>query len=90
MIEKSTGKKLQTLHTDNGGEYTLHKFQAYLKNEGVKHELTIPRMPQRNEVAERLNCTLMESVRSMVNYLKGFGQRSWLQLCTSETEAQVR
>ena len=66
MVEKSTGKKLQTLRTDNGGEYTSHKFEAYLKSEGVKHELTIPRTPEQNGVAERLNRTLMESVRSML------------------------
>ena len=78
MVEKSTGKKLQTLRTDNGGEYTSHKFQAYLKSEGVKHELTIPRTPEQNGVAERLNRTLMESVRSMLIGGK-LPQRFWAE-----------
>lgn len=40
LIEKSSGKKLKTLRTDNGGEYTSTKFTAYLKAEGVRHECT--------------------------------------------------
>jgi hypothetical protein len=40
LIEKSSGKKLETLRTDNGGEYTSTKFTAYLKAEGVRHECT--------------------------------------------------
>ena len=46
MVEKSTGKKLKALHTGNGGEYTSKEFQAYLTDEGVCHELTIPKTPE--------------------------------------------
>ena len=66
LIEKSSGKKLKTLRTDNGGEYTSTKFTAYLKAEGVRHECTIPKTPEQNGVAERLNRTLVESSRSML------------------------
>ena len=66
MVERSTGHKLITLHSDNGGEYTSVEFQSYLKKEGIKHELTVPRSPEQNGVAERLNRTLVESVRSML------------------------
>ena len=30
MVEKSTGQKLKTLRTDNGGEYTSTEFEGYL------------------------------------------------------------
>uniref|UniRef100_A0A1X7VI94 Integrase catalytic domain-containing protein n=1 Tax=Amphimedon queenslandica TaxID=400682 RepID=A0A1X7VI94_AMPQE len=66
MVVKCTGKILQILRTDNGGECTSHTFETYLKSEGVEHELTIPNMPEQNGVAEHLNMTLMESVRSML------------------------
>ena len=66
LTEKSSGKKLKTLRTDNGGEYTSTKFTAYLKAEGVRHECTIPKTPEQNGVAERLNRTLVESSRSML------------------------
>ena len=55
MVERSTGKKLQTLRSDNGGEYTSTQFQDYLTKEGIKHELTVPKSPEQNGVAERLN-----------------------------------
>ena len=48
--EKSSGHKLKTLRTDNGGEFTSTEFENYLKTEGVKHELTVPKTP------EQLNC----------------------------------
>ena len=52
--------KLKVLRLDNGGEYTAKRFQEYLKAEGVRHELTVPKTPQQNGVAERLNHTLVE------------------------------
>ena len=66
MVEKSTGKKLKTLRTDNGGEYTSNQFEDYMRSEGIRHECTIPKNPEQNGVAERLNRTLVESARSML------------------------
>ena len=33
QVEKSTGRKLKALRTDNGGEYMPAKFESYLKTE---------------------------------------------------------
>ena len=66
MVERSTGRKVIALRTDNGGEYTSVEFQSYLRKEGIKHEFTVPRTPEQNGVVERLNRTLMDSVRSML------------------------
>ena len=66
FVEKATKKKIRTLRTDNGGEYTSTRFQEYLKAEGIRHELTVPKTPQQNGVAERLNRTLVETARSML------------------------
>ena len=30
LVEKSSGRKLNTLRTDNGGEYVSSKFEDYL------------------------------------------------------------
>ena len=46
-------------------EYTSKQFGDYLKAEGIRHELIVPKNPEQNGVAERLNRTLVESVRSM-------------------------
>ena len=65
-MEKSSGRKIKIFRSDNGGEYTSSEFASYLTKEGIKHELTIPHTPQQNGVAERLNRTLIESVRTML------------------------
>ena len=31
MVEKSSGEKIKTLSSDNGGEYTSKDFEDYLK-----------------------------------------------------------
>ena len=66
LVEKSSGRKIKIFRSDNGGEYTSSEFASYLTKEGIKHELTIPHTPQQNGVAERLNRTLIESVRTML------------------------
>ena len=68
MVEKATGKRLKAIRTDNGGEFTSSEFEAHLRTEGVCHELTIPKNPEQNGVAERMNRTLVETVRSMLSH----------------------
>ena len=65
-MEKATKKKVRTFRTDNGGEYTSSQFENYLKAEGIRHELTVPKTPQQNGVTESLNQTLVEMARSML------------------------
>ena len=65
-MEKATKRKIRTFRTDNGGEYTSSQFENYLKAEGIRHKLTVPKTPQQNGVAEQLNRTLVEMVRSML------------------------
>ena len=45
LVENSSGQKLKTLCTDNGGEYTSAEFTTCLKKEGVHHEFTVPKIP---------------------------------------------
>ena len=66
QVERSTGRQVKTLRSDNGGEYTSREFTSYLANEGIKHERTTPHTPQQNGIAERLNRTLIEGVRTML------------------------
>ena len=42
------------------------EFYSFLKTEGIRHELTISKHPEQNGVSERLNRTLVESVKSML------------------------
>ena len=65
-VEKSLGYSVKVLRSDNGGEYTSSEFDEFLKQEGIKHELTIPKSPEQNGVAEWMNRTLVEKVRSIL------------------------
>lgn len=78
LVEKSTGRTLKALRTDNGGEYTSAEFEKYLKSEGVRHERTVPKTPEQNGVAERMNRTLIEMVRSMLAGAK-LPQKFWAE-----------
>ena len=42
----------------------------YLKKEGMCHDFTVPKTPQQNGVAEQMNRTLVEVVRSMLSDAK--------------------
>ena len=78
LVETSSGQKLKSLRTDNGGEYTSAEFTMYLKKEGVHHEFTVPKTPQQNGVAERMNRTLVEAVRSMLSDAK-LSKKFWAE-----------
>ena len=84
--EKHTGSKIKTLNvvqssckpaeqikairTDNGGEYISNEFKSYLLEHGIQHQLTVAYTPQQNGVAERMNRTLMDCVRSLLHTAK--------------------
>ncbi|GJZ98742.1 putative RNA-directed DNA polymerase [Tanacetum coccineum] len=60
------GRKIKVLRSDRGGEYLSIEFFDHLKNCGIVSQLTPPRTPQLNGVAERRNRTLLDMVRSMM------------------------
>ena len=66
LVETSSGYRLKKLRTDNGGEYCSDEFEQFCKGEGVHHELMVPKTPEQNGVAERINHTLVKAVRSML------------------------
>ena len=67
-VTNQTGLSIGTLRSDGGGEYVSSDFEEYLKDKGIHHELTTRYSPQQNGVAERLNRTICESARSMINH----------------------
>ena len=42
------------------------KLEEYCRKYGIKHERTIPKAPQQNDLAERMNLTITEKVLSML------------------------
>ena len=66
LVENESGRKVKVLRTDGGREYTCTVFEQFLETARIRHEQTVPKTPQQNGVAERMNRTLVESVRSML------------------------
>ena len=63
-VKKQFGLKVKTLRSDIGGKYLTNDFIMFCNQEG--REYTCPYSPEQNGVAERLNCTVPESTRSML------------------------
>jgi len=56
-LETELGAKIKRIRTDGGSEYK--SFDAYLKEEGIQHEITAPLHPDQNGVVERANRTIV-------------------------------
>ena len=68
-VETETGQKLRVVQVDNGGEY-WGQFEEYCQSKGIPLEYPVSKMLELNELAERMNRTIMERVRSMLAHAK--------------------
>ena len=66
LLETSTGRRIQALRTDNGGEYTSANFRDYCLAKGIAREFTPPYTPQCNGIAERRNRSLLDITRCLL------------------------
>ena len=53
MAEKKTGKYVQCLRSNGGGEYFSNEFSNFLKNHEIQRQFSCRYTPQKNGVAER-------------------------------------
>ena len=60
------GKRVHILHSDNGGEFVNNSMAEYLAEQGITHHTIVPHRHEMNGLAERLNRTLADGVRSML------------------------
>uniref|UniRef100_H3H9D7 Integrase catalytic domain-containing protein n=1 Tax=Phytophthora ramorum TaxID=164328 RepID=H3H9D7_PHYRM len=68
FAETQTGKRVKTLRNDNGGEYTSGAMAKFCADRGIVQKFTPPYTPQLNGVAERMNRTLVECARCMLEH----------------------
>lgn len=78
MVETQSDRKLKKLRTDNGLEFCNQKFDCFCKKEGRVRHRTCTYTPQQNGVAERLNRTIMNKVRSMLSE-SGLDKKFWAE-----------
>nr|GFD23819.1 retrovirus-related Pol polyprotein from transposon TNT 1-94 [Tanacetum cinerariifolium] len=60
MVENVTNLRVKFLKFDNGGEYSSREFIEYYAENGIKMLKTVPKSPQHNGVAKRMNQTTNE------------------------------
>ena len=80
--EEEDSPKVKTLRSDNGGEYVSKEATKFCKEKGISQEYTNPYCPEQNGVAERLNRTIMESARSMLQQAN-LPQEFWAEACNT-------
>ncbi|KAK9181573.1 hypothetical protein WN944_024711 [Citrus x changshan-huyou] len=77
-VELESGKNIKCLRTDNGGEYTDGEFLAFCKQVGIQRQFTVAHTPQQNGVAERMNRTLTERIRTILR-TAGLSNSLWAE-----------
>ncbi|UYV80925.1 hypothetical protein LAZ67_19002198 [Cordylochernes scorpioides] len=65
-VENELNLKIKDLRTDNGTEFTNHRFKNLLIKNGIHHQLSTTYSPQSNGVAERVNRNLIETARTLL------------------------
>ncbi|KAI5327124.1 hypothetical protein L3X38_026520 [Prunus dulcis] len=68
-VERETSRIFKCIRTDNGGEY-MGAFRNYCRSNGIRHERSVPKTPQHNGIAERMNRTIVERIRTMLSHAK--------------------
>ena len=79
--------RVQSIRSDNGGEYISTALRDFLEANGITHQFTVPYTPEQNGVAERMMRTLVESGRTML-HASGLPSSFWGEAVT--TAAYIR
>jgi transposase InsO family protein len=64
--ETQCNAKVKIVRSDSGTEYVNKALTTYFTSKGIIHETSAPYTPEQNGAAERLNRTLIERVRAML------------------------
>ena len=89
MAENQCQSKINSVRSDNGGEYVSNEWQNFCNVHGIRHELNVPHNPQQNGVAERKNRTLLDASRSMLQ-VAGLEHRFWQEAVATSCYLQNR
>ena len=89
MLEKQSGWPLLVVRTDNGSEYINSTLATFFKDKGVLHQTTVRYTPEQNGKAERLNRTLLDRVRAMLED-SGLPKTLWAEAATTASYLRNR
>ena len=88
-METQIGRKIKSLRSDNGGEYTLGEFVDYCAEADIRREFTVPYNPQQNGVAERKNRSIVGAAKAMLHD-QGLPLFLWAEACNIAVYLQNR
>ena len=88
-IENQSGRKIQTLRSNNGKEYTFEQFNMFCNEAGIEHHLTAPYTPQHNGVSERRNGHIMDMTRCMLHE-KNLPKNFWAEAGNTTVFLQIK
>ena len=88
-VENQCQSKINTIRTDNGGEYFSHVWIKFCQEHGIRHEHTVPYNPQQNGVAEHKNQTFLDASRSMLE-VAGLHNQFWQEVIATACYLQNR
>lgn len=92
MAFRRSGQRInavETLHTDNGGEYLSALFKEFCEKQGIVQETTVPYCPQQNAIAERFNRTMQE-IGNSIRHEAGLGREFWAESINTAVYLYVR
>ncbi|CAA7038048.1 unnamed protein product [Microthlaspi erraticum] len=75
---RKVNKRVKCLRTDNGLEFCNSVFDGFCKQHGIERHRTCAYTPQQNGVAERMNRTIMEKMRCLLNE-SGLEEKFWAE-----------
>lgn len=76
-VENQTGLKIKKLRRSNReNEYCHKKCADFLEQNGTIHETTVPYTPEQNGVKDRVNRTLIEKTRCLLQD-SGLNNQFW-------------
>jgi hypothetical protein len=68
-VEREIGRQLKCVCANNGGEYR-GPFEEYCKSHSIRLEKIVPKTPQYNGVAERMNIIICKRIMCMLSHAK--------------------
>ena len=75
-IRTQFNTSIRILRSDNAKEYFSTSFSSFMSSHGILHQSSCTYTPQQNGVAERKNCHLVKTVRTLLLHHKVL-QRFW-------------
>ncbi|PKI36751.1 hypothetical protein CRG98_042853 [Punica granatum] len=77
-VETQCSKKILSLRSNNGIEYTSSRFRNLCVVAGIEHQFTAPYSHQQNGVSERKNRSIMEMARCLM-HKKELPNKFWVE-----------